>query len=255
MKKLIFTLLALIITFSSFSQRDPDETYLSAFVYTPKDGMREKFEAAAAKKTQMFNNKEGNYIVTYRILSGQNEGSYLRLLISQNSSNYNNLLSDDEGKYWEKNVAPYVKSASGMQTWELLSWASVGEDGPPPKFMERSLWVSKPGQDDNVRRTIYRSGQVLDKIMSSNTLRRAFQLVSGGNPNTYAAFRGFNEYPHWGNSEQTFEEVYNELFGWRQFEQDVKATNNSLLDWGRDVITLQRVDNMLPSDIRSQISN
>ena len=67
---------------------------------------------------------------------------------------YNNLLSDDEGKYWEKNVAPYVKSASGMQTWELLSWASVGEDGPPPKFMERSLWVSKPGQDDNVRRTI-----------------------------------------------------------------------------------------------------
>ena len=59
--------------------------------------------------------------------------------------------------------------------------------------MERSLWVSKPGQDDNVRRTIYRSGQTLDKIMSSNTLRRAFQLVSGGNPNTYAAFRGFNE--------------------------------------------------------------
>ena len=50
MKKLLFTLLALLITFSSFSQRDPDETYLSAFVYTPKDGMREKFEAAAAKK-------------------------------------------------------------------------------------------------------------------------------------------------------------------------------------------------------------
>ena len=56
MKKLIFTLLALVVTFSSFSQRNPDATYLSAFVYTPKDGMREKFEAAAAKKTQMFNN-------------------------------------------------------------------------------------------------------------------------------------------------------------------------------------------------------
>ena len=43
-----------------------------------------KAKAAAAKKTQMFNNKEGSYIITYRILSGQNEGSYLRLLIFQN---------------------------------------------------------------------------------------------------------------------------------------------------------------------------
>ena len=255
MKKLIFTLLALVVTFSSFSQRNPDATYLSAFVYTPKDGMREKFEAAAAKKTQMFNNKEGSYIITYRILSGQNEGSYLRLLIFQNSSNYNNLLSDDEGEYWEKNVAPYVKSASGTQTWELLNWASVGEDGPPPKFLERSIWVTKPGQGDNLARRIYRSGQVLDKIMSGKTLRRSFRLVSGGNPNTWASFRGFDEYPHWGNSDQTFEEIYNELFGWEQNEHDAEAVNNSLLDWGRNVISLQRVDSMLPSDIKSQISN
>ena len=95
MRKLIFTLLAFLVTFSSFSQRNHDETYLSAFVYTPKDGMREKFEAAAAKKTEMFNNKEGSYIITYRILSGQNEGSNLKLLILQKYSNYNNLLPKD----------------------------------------------------------------------------------------------------------------------------------------------------------------
>ena len=68
----------------------------------------------APTKTEMFNNKEGSYIITYRILSGQNEGSYLRLLIFQNSSNYNSLLSDDEGEYWEKNVAPYADQMGGQ---------------------------------------------------------------------------------------------------------------------------------------------
>tara|TARA_A100001015_G_scaffold306961_1_gene402089 strand:+ start:313 stop:537 length:225 start_codon:yes stop_codon:yes gene_type:complete len=65
MKKLIFTFLALAITFSSFSQRNPDQVYLSAFIYTPKDGMREKFELAAAKKTQMFNNKEESFSISF----------------------------------------------------------------------------------------------------------------------------------------------------------------------------------------------
>ena len=119
MKNFLITAIAVLFTISGFSQRDPDQVYLSTFVYTPKDGMRDKFESAAAKKTQMFNNKEGNYIITYRILSGPDEGSYLRLLIFQQSSNYNSLLQDGEGEYWEKNVAQYVKSSGGMQTWEI----------------------------------------------------------------------------------------------------------------------------------------
>ena len=253
MKNLLITALVVLFTISGFSHRDPDQIYLSTFVYTPKDGMRDIFESAAAKKTQMFNNKEGNYIITYRILNGPDEGSYLRLLIFQQSSNYNSLLQDGEGEYWEKNVAQYVKSSGGMQTWRLIQPLSIGEDGPPPRFLERTVRVSKPGMNDYITKWMYRAGKVVEKMMDNNSLRRSFKLVSGGNPNVYASFRGFDSYPHWGDG--TFDETYDELFGWKQASMDRKSLNKAMMEWGYNVISLERVDSMLPKDIIDQISN
>lgn len=252
MKKIIILVLALITVNVSFSQRNPDNIYLSSFIYTPKDGMRDKFESEAGKKTQMFNNKEGNYIITYRILNGPDEGSYMRLLIFQNASNYNNLLQDGEGDYWEENVAPYVKSASGMQTWQLLTGLSVGEDGPPPKFIERSIRVSKPGMRGHIYKNLYRTGKTLEKLYDGDYLRRSFRLVSGGNPNTIATFVGFDSYPYWGNGE-SFDDTYNDLFGWRQVTDDRDNANSATIDWGMNIISMERVDKMLPNDIQSQI--
>ena len=56
MKNFLITVIAVLFTISGFSQRDPDEVYLTSFIYSAKDGIRVKLESAAAKKTQMFNN-------------------------------------------------------------------------------------------------------------------------------------------------------------------------------------------------------
>ena len=72
--------------------------------------------------------------------------------------------------------------------------------------------------------------------MPSHAFRRAFQSWCLGVILNIlvAAFSGFNEYRHWGKSEQTFEEVYNELFGLATVgKKTYNATNKSLLDWGR----------------------
>ena len=69
--------------------------------------MRDKFESAAAKKTQMFNNKEGNYIITYRVLVVQMRVHMLDFDFPT-VSNYNSLLQDGEGEYWQKNVAHHM---------------------------------------------------------------------------------------------------------------------------------------------------
>ena len=86
--KNIYILLAFLITFSVQSQRNPESTYMSTFAYKAKDGMVDKFEKAAAKKTKMFNSEEGNLILTYRVLTGDNAGVYERYLVNQKSSSY-----------------------------------------------------------------------------------------------------------------------------------------------------------------------
>ena len=88
MKSKILILVALFVTSLSFSQTNPNNTYMSTFVYKAKDGMVEKFEKAAEKKTKMFNKEEGSIIFTYRVLTGNNSGSYERYLVGQSNMSY-----------------------------------------------------------------------------------------------------------------------------------------------------------------------
>ena len=108
MKSKIILLVALFVTTIGYSQRSPDNTYLTSFLYEAKAGMIDEFESAAAKKTKMFNSEEGNIIWTYRVLTGPAQGQYVRLLINQSSEDYGQDKSKEYG-YWEENVSKYVE--------------------------------------------------------------------------------------------------------------------------------------------------
>ena len=247
MKSKIILLVALFVTTMGYSQRNPNQSYLTSFVYEAKQGMTEKFESAAAKKTKMFNSEEDNTIWTYRVTSGPSQGQYVRFLINQSSEDYGQD-SSEELAYWEKNVSPYANVVSGAQHWSLIEGLNVGEDSPAAKYLERSTVVVKPGQQSHVRKYLYRQGVIMDKAYEGSALRRVFSLTSGGNTQTMAVFRAFNEFPHWSDSSnQSWEEMYNDEFGWNQLEIDSEAFDNAILEWSPNTILMQRVDNMMPT--------
>ncbi len=247
MKSKIILLVALFVTTMGYSQRNPNQSYLTSFVYEAKQGMTQKFESAAAKKTKMFNSEEGNTIWTYRVTSGPSQGQYVRFLINQSSEDYGQD-SSEELAYWEKNVSPYANVVSGAQHWSLIEGLNVGEDSPAAKYLERSTVVVKPGQQSHVRKYLYRQGVIMDKAYEGSALRRVFSLTSGGNTQTMAVFRAFNEFPHWSDSSnQSWEEMYNDEFGWNQLEIDSEAFDNAILEWSPNTILMQRVDNMMPN--------
>ena len=89
MKKNTLLLFVLLISFSSFSQEAfQNWEYWNTWTYTPKAGMIKQFENAAAEKTKKFNSGNDNLIVTYKIVTGLNNGTYLRIQPFQKSKDY-----------------------------------------------------------------------------------------------------------------------------------------------------------------------
>ena len=239
--KHIYILLAFLITFSVQSQRNPESTYMSTFAYKAKDGMVDKFEKAVAKKTKMFNTEEGSVILTYRVLTGNNSGVYERYLINQKSSSYD-MDRSDELDYWDKNVAPYGDPVGGQQRWLLIEGLNIGEGGAPSKYLQKRILVMKPGEETHVYKYLWRQGQVIQKRFP-NSVRRAFRLISGGDTQVIAIFSAYDSHPRSSDSESSWEEDYNEMFGWEQQEIDSDNMAKSLRDWGGSQrYTLQRVD-------------
>ena len=238
--KLLFAVL--LCTTLTFSQRNPNATYMTSFAYEAKDGMVDKFEKAAEKKTKMFNKEEGSIIYTYKILTGNNNGAYERYLVGQSSKSYD-MDRSQELEYWDKNVAPYADPIGGQVRWMWEEWAAIGDQPEPPKYLHKTVIAYKPGMEANVARSIYRSGKVLEK-RNPNAFRRVFSPVSGADLNIMVVFTGFDEFGSgWGDSETTWEQDYNEMFGWEQYANDQKMRDKSLREYnGIRRTTLEKVD-------------
>ena len=77
MKNLIYSMI-MLFTLSTIAQ-DGTEIWMS-YELKAKDGMSQKFEAAAAKKTQKYNSTAENGIFTFNIMDGENQGMYSRVI-------------------------------------------------------------------------------------------------------------------------------------------------------------------------------
>ena len=248
MKKATLLTLFLAFTLSLFAQRNSNREYWNTWQYKPNKGMTQKFEAAAAAKTKKFNASPENLIVTYKISTGDNAGTYERIMPYQTPASYDKDKTA-ELDHWKANVGKYCTPVGGQQIWERMSYADVNikEGANPSKYLMKTIYVVKPGHNGHFGRFIQRLGKVQgdrSPDVSSITLR----LQSGGNRNMYVRYVGFNKHEQAPKEDDlSWEDVYNEMFGWNTWETDLELYNNSLEIWGRQSEKLRLVEALLPT--------
>jgi len=248
MKKITLLLFTLLISFYSFSQEARQNwEYWNTWKYTPKVGMNEQFENAAAKKTKKFNSENDNLIVTYKIVTGQDNGTYLRIQPFQKSKDYDKDKSN-ELEYWQTNVSEYVGKAGGQQRWVRMPWGDVNTDGTPKKYLTQHSYIIKPGKVQDFRRWQERIGKINSERRPENA-RVILAIISGGNWQEFIVFNGFDKYESSPKKfDTTWEEEYNKRFGANSWDDDRERSSESIeMLIGHQVQTLELVEAMMPN--------
>ena len=247
MKKLLLFSMALLISASIYAQRNDNSDYWNTWEYTAKEGMNTQFEEAVAKKTAMYNKTAETAIFTYRIVTGQNQGRYVRVESNQSPEDYDNV-DPDMVKYWVDNVGKYIGEIHGQVRWQRLNNGSYNynpETSSPAKLVKRTTYNVKADKILHFRRFMTRLAKVREKRGVAGS-RILFRLVSGGNRNQFVVANTFDTYKRGEGqkNENTFREDYNELFGWGSLEEDSNNFDASLENWGERVETLELIPEM-----------
>lgn len=247
MKKIVLFAMAILMSIPIYAQRNDNDDYWNRWEYTPKDGMREDFEKAAAKKTDMFNKTPETAIFTYRIITGPSSGTYVRVESNKSPADYD-LDRSAEGKYWDDNVSKFVAKNSGQVRMERLNNGSYNynpETNKPAKYVQRTTFNVKADKIMHFRRFMSRIADVMEK-RGAQTTRILFRLESGGNRNQFVLATTFDTFKRdpMPEQENTWREDYDELFGWGSLEEDGNNFDASLEYWGEQVETLQLVPEM-----------
>lgn len=247
MKNLIMGL-ALIFCASLFAQRYAENDYWNSWRYTPKQGMTTEFEAAVAKKMKMFNNTAATGIITYKVVTGKESGTYERVESMKYPKDYD-LDRSAEGQYWEKNVSKFIDKTSGQMRWDRINNATLNWDaqnpGVPSKYLERTTFNVKSSGILHFRRFIARVTKTMEKRGNKNT-QLMFRCISGGSNNMFVMIRGWNKYQDqpWTEHDKSFEEDYNDQFGWGSFQEDRVNFDNALESWGEWTETMELVPSL-----------
>ncbi|MFT5750913.1 MAG: hypothetical protein ACI86L_000411 [Dokdonia sp.] len=240
--------LALIFCVSVSAQRNAENDYWNSWRYTPKQGMTTEFETAVAKKMEMFNNSAETGIFTYSVVTGKNSGTYERVESMKYPKDYD-MDRTAEGDYWQKNVSQFVEKTSGQIRWDRINNATLNWDsenpGTPSKYLERTTFDVKPSGTRHFRRFINRITKTMEK-RGFKDMQLMFRCVSGGSDNMYVMVRGWDKYQDqpWSEHDNTFEEAYNEQFGWGTYQEDQRNFTNALESWGVMTETMELVPSL-----------
>ena len=240
MKKL---LLLLLIPLFTFSQTNPDREYWQTNKWEAKTGTNAEFEAGVAKKTDKFNATAETSMVTYQIITGNDQGKYMRVMGNRDSSAFD----DDntaELAYWNKNVMPYVDNMDGNVRWWRMKGLCQNWDNdlPPARFVEMTTFTIKPDKRTDFF-SFWRNNSKLQKELGYSGISGLFMLVTGGESYKVMEVVPFNSHAE-GMGEMTnpdvdYVEEYNKMFGWRTYDNDRAAYYASIEKWGITIETAE----------------
>jgi len=250
MKKLLM-ILAIVFTTSMFAQENTNPELWITFEYTPKVGMNQKFEAAIAEKTKLFNKADNSAFTAVLMTGAQAEnGRYERIMPRRTNDWYNQSLSNEETKFWATNVAKYIQSGEGPYVWMRIKELSINfEEARPTKYFRSLTRVLKNGNNKDFWRYLERYITVLKKARP-DIQHAVFMLSSGGNANTVRILTTFNN-PNERQGEKkngTVKDVYDEMYGQGTWEDDFQKYNERLVEWSRPTY-----DFMMRADLSTKL--
>lgn len=246
--KNLFLTLAIIFCASLSAQRNANNDYWNSWRYTPKQGKTADFEAAVAKKMQMFNNSPETSIMTYKVVTGRNSGTYERVEAMKYPKDYDKDRTA-EAKYWEENVSKFIEEGSGQMRWDRMNNATLNWDaenpGTPSKYLERTTFDVKPSGIMHFRRFMYRITKTREKRGNKDT-QLLFRCTSGGSDNMFVLVRGWNKYQDvpWTEQENSLMQDYDKEFGWGTFIEDRNNFDAALENWGERTETMELVPSL-----------
>ena len=86
-------------------------------------------------------------MATYQIITGQDQGKYMRVMGNRESSAFDED-NTAELAYWGKHVMPYVESNDGNIRWWRMKGFSQNWDNdlPPARFVKMTTYTVKRGK-------------------------------------------------------------------------------------------------------------
>ena len=236
MKKFLL-LIAAIISFSYVDAQD-NNAWLQSRVLKVDPADVEKFEAAVAKKTKMYNSKDGTpRWITFRILTGQNANQYLRVQYITSPEELDNI--DNVGNaYWQKTVGQYHTSEAGRMWGRNNATSHFPENASRTNLRRIIYYKYKDSHEQDFWRFRWRVKNAMQES-GYNSIMSVFACQSGCNGNIVQVrfhHDGWvgqsNDY---GEPLQNMIEKYNEIYGENSYEQDGNKFDDSLLPEGRSI--------------------
>jgi len=233
MKKL---LLLFLVPLFAISQTNPNREYWQTNKWSAKKGMNTEFEAAVAKKTQKYNNTKETSFATYQIITGSDQGKYMRVMGNRSAAAFD---TEDSAElaYWMKNVMPYTEGNDGNVRWWRMKGAGQNwnNDMPPARFIKMTTYNLKRDKSSDFFR-FWGNNVKLQKSLGYTGASGVFMLESGGQAYQVMEVEGYNSHAEgkgaFKNSNVNYIEEYNKMFGWRSHRNDQAAFNASIEQWG-----------------------
>ncbi|MGB2226290.1 MAG: hypothetical protein ACPH5K_10090 [Polaribacter sp.] len=239
MKKQFLLVLIAVFTLSpAFSQSNPNGEYWITGRVQPKKGMASEFEKAAGLKTKKYNNSQATAMVTYKVMTGPDQGKYERIQGYKSLDWFNTRMEINAAgrAYWSKNVSKYVGNYDGNVVWSRIKNLSHNWDpeSKPKKHIHRLIRIVKPGKLYDFWKFANRIVEVYKKHDYTG-VQAVFKVTSGGNENKMIfvdAFDDFTDQGKFPNTDKSLKELYNEMYN-GSYDEDIEVYNNALEMWGR----------------------
>lgn len=248
MKRLLIVLILALVCMPAMSQLNPNWEYYRTMRWKANPGQTDNFMKAAGEKTKMFNNTPETAMVTYRIMTGPDQGKFERVSANKTLSQMYSQ-NPEEMEYWGKNVSEYTNEPSGAKVWWRIKGWSVNwppENMRPSKYLSVQTLTIKNGNNGNFRRYMNRRMQILKE----NTSRQmaVFKISSGSQLLEFRVITFFddpmNAMGEWKTEDFSMQEAYDDKFGWNAYRTDQELFFQSIEIYGNLVETHQLVPEM-----------